>query len=465
MRIIDVLNSPWAIVPEKLREITEIYATHLRGEKIDIAAVEAKVGAPLQNERAPYEVVDGVAVINLEGPMAKKMNLFTRVSGGVSTQIAARDIRAALADPAVAGIVLNIDSPGGTVDGTQELADVVRQAAQQKPLVAYTDGMMASAAYWVGSAAGGVFISGDTVHVGSIGVVTQHVDYSGWEAQKGMKTTEITAGAYKRIASETAPLTDAGRAYLQQQVDEIYATFLAEVARNRGSDAETVHKNMADGRIFIGQRAIEAGLVDGVSTLSDLVGRLARGEVPVRKALQSAGAPTGHENSGGSPGKAINNEDIEMNLTLESLKQDHPDLAAALQQEGADAERLRIQLVQAQLMPGHEALIEELKFDGKTTGEQAAVQVLAAEKQVLNRAGKNLATDGAGARAAHDIAPAAPAVPATDEQLSPEAQAKQDWDTDAALRAEFGNDFKAYEAYRRADSQGRVRVLAGKQAA
>ena len=96
MKVIDVLDSPWAIIPEKLAEIRDIYATHLRGEKIDIAAVEAKIGKPLNNEQEGYVVQDGTAVLSIEGVISKKMNLFSRISGGTSTQLLGRDFAEAL---------------------------------------------------------------------------------------------------------------------------------------------------------------------------------------------------------------------------------------------------------------------------------------------------------------------------------------------------------------------------------
>src|ERR1035437_7675600 len=101
MRLIDVLTSPWAIIPAKLSEITEIYARHVRGEKIDIEALEARLGQPLANAPTAYQVQNGVALLPLDGVLAKKMNMFTRVSGGTSTQLFTRNFSAALADPAV----------------------------------------------------------------------------------------------------------------------------------------------------------------------------------------------------------------------------------------------------------------------------------------------------------------------------------------------------------------------------
>ena len=184
MKLLDVLTAPWAIEPTKLLEIQAIYATHLRGDKIDIDAVEKKLGRPLANEPKGYQVQDGVAVLPLEGVMAKRMNMFSQISGGTSTALAERDLQAAMADPSVHSIVLCIDSPGGTVDGTQTLADAV--LASTKPICTLASGSMASAAYWVGSASDAVYITDSTTQVGSIGVVATHTDISKAQENQGV---------------------------------------------------------------------------------------------------------------------------------------------------------------------------------------------------------------------------------------------------------------------------------------
>jgi len=277
MKVPDVLSSPWAIMPEKLVEIQEIYITHLKGEKIDIAGIEAKLGRQLDNKQKNYDIENGVGIIYVDGVIGKRMNAFSRISGGVSSQLLAMDLRDAVANPAVSSILLYIDSPGGAVDGTQELANEIYRARGQKPIIAYTDGLIASAAYWIGSAADKIYISGDTVQVGSIGVVAQHVDVSKAEERWGYKTTEITAGRYKRIASQYEPLTESGRRSIQDSVDHIYTVFVNDVARNRKLSAEPVKDGKdeyipwADGRLFMGLQAQEMGLVDGVSTLDKLI--------------------------------------------------------------------------------------------------------------------------------------------------------------------------------------------------
>lgn len=329
--LIDIVNGPWAILPDRLVEIQGIYATHLRGEKINIEALEAKLGRKLDNRYEGFQVQDGVAVIPVIGAIAKRANMFTRVSGGVSTQLVQRDIEQALNDPKIKGIILNIDSGGGTVDGAFELADYIYQSRGQKPIVSFTDGMVCSAAYAVGSSADSLYISGDTNTVGSIGVVAAHRDYSRWENAVGVKTTEITAGKYKRISSQYEPLSDAGRADIQDKVDYLYGVFVDAVARNRGVSVDTVLSDMADGRVFVGKQSISNGLVDGVSTLDDLIDGIASGAITAGKSP----AKTKHKAEAGVVTAAtISTEETVMPMTKEKLQAEQPELHQALIDEG-----------------------------------------------------------------------------------------------------------------------------------
>lgn len=398
MKLADVVNGPWAITPAMHSEIQGIYARHCRGDKIDLVALEARMGAPLPGPTKGYTVDSGVAIIPVDGVLAKRANLFTMISGGTSMQLLASDIQEALDDPSVTSIILNVDSPGGTVDGTQELANQILAARGQKPIIALADGMMCSAAYWIASAADQIFVSSDTALVGSIGVVAQHQDVSTQENQRGVKTTEITAGKYKRIASQYAPLSTEGLKSIQDQVDYTYSIFVNDVARNRGSTPETVIENMADGRTFLGQQAVQAGLVDGVATLAELVERASSGDfdksAPGANGGRGAGALQAAEqnpllNATGKPAATDADKPDSpigaQKMDVSTLKAEHPAVAQALIDEGraagAAAECERIKAVEEQHMAGHDALIATLKFDGKTTGPQAAVQVLAAEKK------------------------------------------------------------------------------------
>ena len=429
MKLLDVITAPWAIEPAKLLEIQAIYATHLRGEKIDISGVEARIGRPLANEPKPYEVIDGVAVLPVEGVMAKRANMFMQISGGISMEIAARDLQNAVDDPSVHSIILAIDSPGGTVDGTQTFANAITAARALKPVVALASGTMASAAYWAGSAAQAVYIVDGTTAVGSIGVVVTHRDMSGAEEKAGIKTTEVYAGQYKRIASAYEPLSKAGRQSIQDQVDYTYALFVGAVAQQRGVSEEKVLKDMAGGRVFMGQQAIDAGLVDGVSTLGGLVKQLNQD----RASGQASGA--------GAARKTSNLTGQKMSITREQLAAQAPDVLAAVQAEGASAERARIQAVEGQLIPGHEALINTLKFDGKSGPGDAAMAVNAAEKQGRAAQAAALAND-----APQPVAQAA--APTVTQPVAGDAtRAELDEKAKAHMSAHPGTDYvAAYKA-------------------
>lgn len=395
MKLLDILLAPWALEPAMLREMQTVYAAHLRGDKIDVDAIEARLNRPLANEQQEYTIRDGgVAVLPIEGVIAPKANLFTRISGGASAQLLTQQVESAIADPRVRALVLAIDSPGGSVFGSPELAAAVRELSSVKPIVAVSDGQMASAAYWIGSAANAVYISGPTVQVGSIGVVATH----NFNPRMAEGTTEITAGKYKRIATSNAPLSTEGREYMQAQVDHLYTVFIDAVAAHRDTDADTVLEHMADGRVFIGQQAIDRGLVDGVSTVDAMVEKLASNPAAFskrRKAQVLVAADIESQGAGDAPQDATTQQDEGnvMPLTKEQIEAEHADIAQAFRAEGAAAERERIQAVEEQVMPGHEALIASMKFDGKSTGGEAALAVLAAEKTERQKQAADLKSD------------------------------------------------------------------------
>lgn len=383
MSLLDVMTSPWAIVPTKLVEIQEIYLRHVRGERLDpeqLAATIGRAGPPRRLEQRPdhqgpgYDLVNGVAVLPIEGVLGKKMNLLHAISGGASTELIGQALRQALDDPGVRAILLKIDSPGGAVDGTAELARTIYRLRGQKPIVGYTDGCMASAAYWIGSAADRLVISGDTVEVGSIGVIASHVDLSKWEEMRGIKTTEIVAGKYKRIASAYAPLTTEGRASLQDQVDYVYSAFVEAVATHRGVPAARVVADMADGRVFIGRQGITAGLVDEERDVHDLLRDMGAGTY--RKEGRMGG-------SSGTQTTVSAEQEVDARVReareparREGFEAGHAEGLAL----GAQQERARIQAVEAQALPGHESLIQTLKYDGTTSGPEAAARVVEAER-------------------------------------------------------------------------------------
>lgn len=467
MKLLDVLTAPWAIEPGKLLEIQAIYLAHVRGEKSDIAAIEARLGKPLANEPKPYTIDQGVAILPVEGVIAKRANMFMEISGGVSTELLARDLQAALQDPQVHSVVLAVDSPGGTVDGTQALASIIRSGVQQKPIVTLASGLIASAAYWLGSAGSAVYIADTTTVSGSIGVVSSHTDYSKARADRGITVTEITAGKYKRIASDNAPLSKEGKAHMQAQVDYYYSLFVDAVAAHRGVSVEAVLTQMADGQTFIGQQGIDAGLVDGIQTMAQIV-------VMLNADYAASLADPRHARGSLLP-KAITRQTVPLQplganpMTKDQLAAEYPALLASILAEGRAAgatdERVRILAIEAAALPGHEALVATLKADGTVSAGDAALQILAAERQV-----KASAAAAHRAEAPEPVAsvPASTVQPTAAEREAAAAQAdasapledraKATWDKDSQLRSEFSS-LAAYTAYLRASEAGQSRVF------
>jgi signal peptide peptidase SppA len=253
----------WAMLPEKLPVIFEIAAR----ENLDIEAVAAKLGRPLDNARTVTLRPDGVAIIPIEGVIFPRASLFAAISGGVSADELAQDLATALDDPGVSGILLSVDSPGGDVNGVAEVAAMIRDGTARKPIVAYVRDLGASAAYWLAAAADEVAVA-STALVGSIGVIGTVAD-----------PTKQSARSIEFISSQSPhkrpdPTTQAGGARIQARVDDLAAIFIADVARYRGVTPATVASDFGQGDVLVGQAAVDAGLADRVGSFEDEVRRL-----------------------------------------------------------------------------------------------------------------------------------------------------------------------------------------------
>ena len=214
-------------------------------------------------EKDFYTLQDDVAIIPITGPLSKRAGFMSLFFGGTSYAFIQMAVKEALADDEVAAIVLNIDSPGGVVNGLDETVDLIYESHGQKPIMAYADGMMASAAYEIGSAADEV-LAGPSSMIGSIGVLMVHEDWSVFNEKNGISVTYLTAGRYKALGNPDEPLSSLARDTFQAELDIFYTLFVEKVARNRDVDVSKVISDMADGRMFIGQQAADAGLVDKI---------------------------------------------------------------------------------------------------------------------------------------------------------------------------------------------------------
>lgn len=216
---------------------------------------------------------DGVAVIPIHGVIEQRESIWTEYGFGTSTEGIISRVNAAVADSAVKGIVLDIDSPGGTVPGVQEAADAIFEASHEKPIVAVANSLMASAAYWLGSAAGRI-VAAPGSDIGSIGVYMAHIDISKALANDGVKVTIIKAGKYKAEGNPWEPLASEAVENWQSEVESIYRDFLASVAKARGVSVATVRSDYGQGRTMLAGDAMKAGMVDRVATLSAVISEL-----------------------------------------------------------------------------------------------------------------------------------------------------------------------------------------------
>ncbi len=436
----------WAILPAKLDEIVAVVEAHLDGKKIEWPEAAGGKGAPGAPEEA-YQVQDGVAVLPVYGTLDKRMNLFSKMSGGTSYELLGAQIRKALADPKVSALLLDVDSPGGSVDGVKTVADQILAARGDKPIVAFANGQATSAAYWIASAAD-LVMADDTAVVGSIGVVMTHFDRSGADAQRGVKRTHIFSGRYKVAGSDAQPLSPDDQAYLQSLSDTYYQMFLEGVAQTRGQNPVAVHEGMGDGRLFIGQQAKDAGLVDKIGTFDDAL------------ALAKSMAPgTGQ---GG------------MKMDKATLESQHPEIFAEVKALGAaevmaEADKVRAEAQEAGVKSERARIVEVFEAAG---GQGLLLQVIQdgtgvkdAMKLFLTKHDQVKAESLAAMRTAAPplVGTVVPVIEThTDAprgNLPLEERAKAEWDKDAKLKEEFGGKFELYLTYQRQKEAGNIKGI------
>ena len=206
---------------------------------------------------APY-VVDGVGIVPIVGVIGKGLSPLEKMMGAVDVNDVSAAIDAFAANPEVEKVALQISSPGGTVTGVEELANKVRNL--EKPTLAYTDSEMASAAYWIGSAADRVVASPSST-VGSIGVYMAIPDYSEAAKMQGIKMVVIKSGKFKGAGIEGTSLDEDQMDNLQASVDTIHAEFKEAVNMKR----KMVKAEAMEGQTFSGKQAAAQGLVTGLA--------------------------------------------------------------------------------------------------------------------------------------------------------------------------------------------------------
>jgi signal peptide peptidase SppA len=212
-----------------------------------------------------------IARVVVRGTLMKGQSSF----GGTSTVQLRRDIRQAAADPNVSAILLDVDSPGGTVAGTADLAAEVRAARRKKPVWAHIDDLGASAAYWVASQADQVFANDKTALVGSIGTLMTVYDFSAQAEKEGVKALVFATGPLKGAGAPGTPVDESQRAYFQKLVDDSQASFDAAVRTGRGMTAAELAA-VRTGGVFTAAEALDLKLIDGIRSLDRTLEALAQ---------------------------------------------------------------------------------------------------------------------------------------------------------------------------------------------
>jgi signal peptide peptidase SppA len=234
-----------------------------------VAEMRAARGGDFSLDLPPvYAVQDGVAVVDLAGPLINGSAGFFRIFGVMGYDDLRAGLNEAVAKKDVKSVLLSVNSPGGAANGAEDAAAHVKQVDKLKPVVTHTGSQMGSAAYWVGSSARRI-LAAKTSEVGSIGAVIVHMERSKQLDQEGIKATVIRSGPFKHAGSPYEPLSDEVKADMQSKVDDMNDIFEKGVAANLGVSQKTVHEKMGGGRVFLGFRAQEVGLVHAVSSFDE----------------------------------------------------------------------------------------------------------------------------------------------------------------------------------------------------
>ena len=279
-----LFNAPLLVLPETALTVAANLSDRLG---VDMDGIEVAVGARGEvlrpgafalgrsrsddEDDAPYSIHDGVATIPIHGELVNRGSWLDAYSGLVSYDGLTAALRQAEGDPAVNGILLDIDSPGGEASGCMETADVVRSVAGTKPVSAFVNGLGCSAAYALAAGCSDITVTPSAM-VGSIGVVMMHVDRSAALGKAGVKPTLIHAGAYKVDGHSTQPLADDVRDRLQARIDGAYDLFVGSVVSHRPMTDAAVRGTEAG--VFMGAEAVKIGLADRVGTLADALATL-----------------------------------------------------------------------------------------------------------------------------------------------------------------------------------------------
>jgi len=245
-----------------------------RREALNASLLAGSISASAMEDSDPPEhftLFGNVAVIDVTGTLTNEDSWYSRWCGDTSYNQIRRALFEAYVNPSALAAIINWDTPGGTPNGLSDMGNLIRQfTAMGFPIDGYTGGQATSAGYWGMSACRRLY-AGEVATVGSIGVITVHKDYTEMLKQDGIKATVIRSGDKKALGTPVEKLNDTARQSLQEHSDILHRVFSDRVAQYRKLSPEFVWENWADGSTWVGQKAADAGLIDRVTSLDDLI--------------------------------------------------------------------------------------------------------------------------------------------------------------------------------------------------
>lgn len=279
---------PWLLTPQMHKTLTDIARSHAFGGPTETAQHALASAMPANPAPSKFSLVDvfeldsagkptssrmgTVAVVPILDVIGRKFSSALYSSGVTSIDVFQRLVKTAAEDPAVDAIVLSIDSPGGVAMGTPEAAESVHRAQTIKPVIAFADGLMDSAAYWIASQANAIYAM-PSADVGSIGAYLAVLDYSRAAEMDGIRVELFRSGKHKGMGYPGTSLTDEQRAMLQASVMDIAGKFKAAVRSGRG---RMISDDVMQGQSFSVEEAMRNGLIDSVTDFDSAVGDAVR---------------------------------------------------------------------------------------------------------------------------------------------------------------------------------------------
>jgi ClpP class serine protease len=273
--VLAVIHSePWLITEEALSKIIEIASRqNVVITADDLAKIEERREALAAKKAARMDGTqkvtkrDGVALIDVNGPIFRYSDVFNSISGGTTTESLALDFNAAMDDQSAEAILFVFDSGGGQAKGINEFANMIAGRRGEKPIGGYITGDAGSAAYWIAAAVDPGYLGVDaTGFAGSVGARVALT-----KDKESAKSTTFEFVSKQSPHKNIDPETEAGRTVLQQRADELGGAFVDSVAKLRGVTVDKVLSDFGGGRMLMGKAAVDAGLVDGVTSMEAMI--------------------------------------------------------------------------------------------------------------------------------------------------------------------------------------------------